>query len=79
MITHEWKVKTILIIVVIAFLIISGIQFYGHRHYKMPIVAGPGVTKVTRFSDYSPGLKGTMADTDVFFLEGKEKGETTVS
>lgn len=40
----------------------------------MPIVAGPGVTKVTKLSDYSKGLKGTMADTNVFFLEGEEEG-----
>ena len=78
MITHEWKIKVLLIIVVTAFLIMSGIQFYGHRHYKMPIIAGSGITKVVRFSEYSSGLKGTMADTDVFFLEGKEKGGTAL-
>ncbi len=78
MISHEWKVKSILIAVVIALLVVSGIQFYGHRHHKMPIVAGPGVTNVFRLSDYSPGLKGTVADTDVFFLEGKEKGGTAL-
>jgi len=32
------------------------------------------VTKIARLSDYSPGIKGTMADTNVFFLEGKEEG-----
>ncbi len=67
-----------MIVVVIALLVVSGVQFYGHRHYKMPIVAGPGVTKVVRLSDYSPGLKGTMADTDVFLLEGNEKGGTVL-
>jgi len=39
-----------------------------------PIVAGPGVTKVAKLSDYCEGLKGTAADTNVFFLEGKEEG-----
>ena len=75
---QEWKAKSILIVAVIILLIVSSIQFYEHRHYKMPIVAGPGVTKVMRLSEYSPGLKGTMADTDVFFLEGKEKGGTAL-
>jgi len=61
--------------VVITFVItISGLQLYKHRHYMVPIVAGPGVTKVTKLSDYSEGLKGTMADTNVFYLEGKEEG-----
>lgn len=53
---------------------ISGLQLFRHRHYQMPIVAGPGVTKVLKLSDYSGGIKGTMADTPVFFLEGKEEG-----
>jgi len=55
-------------------MIIAGIQFYSHRHYMVPIVAGSGVTKVTKLSDYCEDLKGTAGDTDVFFLEGKEKG-----
>jgi len=53
---------------------IGGLQLFKHRHCMMPIVAGPGVTKVVKLSDYSRGLKGTMADTNVFFLEGKEEG-----
>jgi hypothetical protein len=36
------------------------------------------VTKVIKLSDYSNGLKGTMADTSVFFLEGKEEGGKTI-
>jgi predicted deacylase len=44
----------------------------------MPVVKGPGVTRVFRLSDYGPGLKGTMADTFVFVLEGKESGGKAV-
>ena len=40
------------------------------------IVPGPGVTKVKRLSDYHPDLKGTLGDTRVFVLEGKEPGGT---
>jgi len=72
--SRVWIVKSILLFVVIATIIIAGIQLYKHRHYRMPIVAGPGVTKVSKLSDYSMGLKGTVADTNVFFLEGKEEG-----
>jgi hypothetical protein len=71
---REWKIKLILIIVIAAIVTISGIQLYRHRHYRTPVVAGPGVSKVTKLSDYSGGLKGTLADTNVFFLEGKEAG-----
>jgi predicted deacylase len=66
--------KTILVFVVLAFAVVSGIQFASHRHFDVPVVAGPGVTKVVRLSDYCETLKGTMADTDVFFMEGEEEG-----
>jgi predicted deacylase len=52
----------------------AGIQLNGHRRFLLPIVAGPGVTKVVRLSDYCPGLRGTEADTKVFFLKGREAG-----
>ena len=72
--SREWIIKSILLVVVAALMTASGLQLYSHRHYKMPMVAGPAVTKVTKLSTYSPGLKGTMADTNVFFLKGKEGG-----
>ena len=74
--SREWAIKSILLFVITIIMITAGLQLYNHRHYKMPIVAGPGVTKVVKLSDYSEGLKGTMADTYVYFLEGKEKGGT---
>lgn len=70
----QWKIKVILIFFVAAVTAIAGFQLYSQRHYMMPIVAGPGVTKVIKLSDYCKSLKGTMADTNVFFLEGKEEG-----
>ena len=47
---------------------------YRHRHFGIPVVKGPGVTPVLRLSDFSPGLKGTPGDTNVFVLEGREPG-----
>jgi hypothetical protein len=38
------------------------------------MIAGPGVTKVVKLSDYCQSLENTSADTYVFFLEGKEPG-----
>jgi predicted deacylase len=55
-------------------MITGGLPLFKHRHYMMPVVAGPGVTKVVKLSEFSPGLKGTMADANVFFLEGKQEG-----
>ncbi len=72
--SRNWIIKSIFIIIIIAVMVISGVQFYQHRHYQLPIVAGPAVTKVVKLSDYCKSLKGTTADTNVFFLEGKEEG-----
>lgn len=72
--SREWLFKSIFILVIVFVIIFSGIQFYHHRHYQMPIVASPGVTRVVKLSSYNKNLQNTMADTDVFFLEGKEKG-----
>jgi len=70
----NWTIKSIFIIIIFVTIIISGVQFYQHRHYQLPIVASPGVTKVINLSDYCTSLKGKLADTKVFFLEGKERG-----
>jgi hypothetical protein len=67
-------IKGVLVLVFLVFLIQGGNRLYRHRHYDVPIVAGPGVTRVARLRDFGPGLKGTMADTWVYFLEGKEPG-----
>ncbi len=67
-------IKSIFLVIMIAVMALGGLQLFKHRHYMMPIVAGPGVTKVVKLSEYSRRLKGTMADTNVFFLEGKEEG-----
>lgn len=71
---QNWKIKSVLLFIVTAVMIISGIQFYEHRHFQMPIIAGPGVTQVTNLSDHSKNLKGTKADTLVFTLKGEEEG-----
>jgi hypothetical protein len=72
--TREWSIKSFLILVVIALMVLASIPLYRHRHYMMPIMVGPGVTKVSKLGEYCEGLKGTIADTYIFFLEGKEKG-----
>jgi len=69
-----WIVKGILVALFLAMIMVGGTELYRHRHFDVPVVAGPGVTKVSVLSDYCPALKGTMADTAVFFLEGKDKG-----
>jgi len=66
--------KSTMVLIIGAVTVIGGLQLYQHRHFQTPIIAGPGVTKIKKLSEYAPGLKGTMADTNVFFLEGSEPG-----
>ncbi len=71
---HPARVKIILAVIIGALAVAGGVPLFKHRHYNMPIVAGPGVTKVIKLSDYSPGLKGRFVDADVYVMEGKEPG-----
>jgi len=57
-------------------LILAGVSFYKSRHLKEPVVISPGVTQVKKLSEYFAGLKGTINDCNVYFLEGKGKGAT---
>ena len=68
----EWKVFFAGLVFLL--MVAAAIPFYRHRHFQVPVVAGPGVTKVIKLSQFLPNLKGTAADTDVFYLEGKEPG-----
>ena len=54
--------------------VLGAVPLHKHRHYRVPVVAGPGVTKVIRLSELSPGIKNTLADTNVYVMEGKEPG-----
>lgn len=72
--SSKWVIKSVFVVITMAIVVVSGVQFYQHRNYQLPIVAGAGVTKVVKLSEYCRGLKGTRGDTNVFFLEGKEEG-----
>jgi predicted deacylase len=71
---REKLTKAVLLAFAAALLLLGGIPLYRHRHFQVPVVPGPGVTKVVRLADYCAGLKGTPADTPVFILEGKQPG-----
>ncbi len=74
MMSRNWTVKAVLLVLFLFLMFLGGLDLYEHRHFDIPIVAGPGVTKVVKLSDYNKGLTGTTADTLVFFLEGKREG-----
>jgi predicted deacylase len=68
------RLKIVLVLVAAVLTAWGAIPLYEHRHFQVPVVAGPGVTRVEKLSRYAPGLKGTAADTDVFVLEGARPG-----
>ncbi|MEI6721804.1 MAG: succinylglutamate desuccinylase/aspartoacylase family protein [Betaproteobacteria bacterium] len=45
-------------------------------HEREAVIPGKGVTRTAMLGDYAPALKGTPADTPVYFLEGTEPGPT---
>ena len=67
-------VKAVFVLLFLVLLVHGGLRLYRHRHFEVPVVAGPGFTRSARLSDFGPGLKGTVADAPVYFLEGKEPG-----
>jgi len=71
---HEKMFKTAAIVLAVSLLVIGGAPLYRHRHFETPVVEGPGVTRVAKLSEHAPRLEGTTADTNVFYLEGKEPG-----
>lgn len=72
--TRLWIAKAALAALTAAVMAAGGLPLYEHRHFQIPFVKGSGVTRTAWLSDYSPGLRGTMADTRVFFLEGRNPG-----
>ena len=71
---REVIIKAVLSVLFLALLIAGGAPLYRHRHAEIPISLSPAVTRVCRLSEFCSGLKGTMADTNVYFLEGKNPG-----
>ena len=71
---HPARVKILLALIVLVLAVAGGLPLLRHRLEKTVYVAGPGVTRVARLSDWGPGLKGTKADTLVFIMEGQAPG-----
>jgi predicted deacylase len=71
---REALLKSVLAVLTLALLLWGGLPLGRHRHFDITLVMGPGVTSMFKLSEFSPGLRGTAADTSVFVLRGKEQG-----
>jgi len=68
-------VRNIIVFIgVVALCVISGKDFL-RMHKPDPIsTSNPGISEIVMLSEYSPGLKGTAADTEVYILRGEKPG-----
>ena len=72
------RVKWIAVILCAASALWGGLEFYAMRHYKEPVVLGPGVTQVQKLSFYEPSLAGTVNDCNVYILDSGKPGGTAL-
>jgi predicted deacylase len=68
--------KFILIALGLVLMALAGLSFYKSRHLKEPVVLSPGVTQVKKLGNYFPGIKGTINDSNIYFLAGARPGGT---
>jgi hypothetical protein len=68
--------KFILIALGLVLMALAGLSFYKSRHLKEPVILSPGVTQVKKLGDYFPAVKGTINDSNIYFLEGARPGGT---
>ncbi len=66
------------LILAVLFASVAGYQFWEQRHFKEPVVLGQGVTQVKKLSDYSPVVKGTVNDCNVYILDSGKPGGTAL-
>lgn len=60
----------------LAIVVISGMQFFKHRHMPEPVVIGDNVTRLAKLGDYFGDISGTINDCNIYILEGQEAGGT---
>ncbi|MEA4877448.1 succinylglutamate desuccinylase [Aminobacterium sp. MB27-C1] len=71
-------IKILSLVVALVFVAIAGREFYGHRHFKEPVVPSPSLTEVKKLSDYEPTLKGTPNDSNVYIFDSGVPGGTAL-
>ncbi len=71
-------IKSIVVILVMAVLIILGAREFAEMHEVDPVVKGPGVTDMGRLSDYLDELEGSPGDTDLYYMDSGEPGGTVL-
>ena len=68
--------KLIVVALGVALLGVSGVSFYRSRHLAEPVVVSDGVTAVKKLGDYFDGVRGSVNDINLYFLDGRKPGAT---
>lgn len=71
-------IKFIGLILAVLFASVAGYQFWEQRHFKEPVVLGQGVTEVKKLSDYSPVVKDTVNDCNIYIMDSGKPGGTAL-
>lgn len=72
---NKQSVINIAVLVVVALLCtITGVQYKSLQTPDPINTSNPGITEIKMLSDYSPGLKGTASDVEVYVLKGEKPG-----
>jgi hypothetical protein len=71
-------VKVLSLLITVLFMVVAGREFRAHRTFREPVVAGEGVTAVRTLGDYHPGVKGTVNDCNIYFLDSGKPGATVL-
>jgi predicted deacylase len=72
----SWLRKSLIMAAGAALAAAAGLSFSHSRNLKEPVVLGPGMTRVARLGDYFPGLRRSVNDGHIYFLEGRRPGGT---
>jgi len=72
------KIKIAGLVMAVLFASIAGYKFREQRYFKEPVVVGPGVTEVKKLSDYSPTVKGTVNDCNIYIMDSGKPGGTAL-
>ncbi|MDD3171391.1 MAG: succinylglutamate desuccinylase/aspartoacylase family protein [Bacilli bacterium] len=70
---------SLLLLLTIVLTFISGKQFSDFANYETEFVLRDDViTRVEKFSEYSPKLEGTIGDSNIYVIEGDEPGPSVL-
>ena len=72
---NKLVIRNGIVFVVIAILCVVAGRDFLRMHKPDPInTSNQGISEIVMLSEYSPGLKGTAADTEVYILRGEKPG-----